>query len=366
MAENAEIFDIIGQIYDATMEPDLWPDLLCDIADICQFENAALVVVDPDARFSSVLSPRTDPAIGLAYTSYWWQHDPTTEMASSAPVGQFTTLADTGRDKFLASMFHNEFWRQSGLGTERLAVNLLASGQAFSSIVLQPSTQRDFIDTESILAAGHLIPHLARAVAIDRRLHHLELQQIATAHSPPPDHAGLIVIDREGYCLHADDAGENLLSDGAILRVDQGVVRLKDATADAHLRAVLHDFAKSRCAQQSGRPLPIEGTTQTLEVLPCVVNSANPHGRKALAKLVFRDRQRRSVARAEAYQHLFGLTPAEAALAVEMLVGDGRGAAAARCGITINTARTHLARVFEKTGVTRQAELIRVLLECGP
>lgn len=46
-----------------------------------------------------------------------------------------------------------------------------------------------------------------------------------------------------------------------------------------------------------------------------------------------------------------------------MLQGDGRNAAAARCGISINAARTHLMRIFEKTGVNRQAELIKVLLD---
>jgi DNA-binding CsgD family transcriptional regulator len=46
-----------------------------------------------------------------------------------------------------------------------------------------------------------------------------------------------------------------------------------------------------------------------------------------------------------------------------MLAGDGRAAAANRCGVSINTARTQLTSIFEKVGGTRQAELIRALLE---
>ncbi|WP_346910982.1 hypothetical protein [uncultured Roseibium sp.] len=61
---------------------------------------------------------------------------------------------------------------------------------------------------------------------------------------------------------------------------------------------------------------------------------------------------------------VFGsLTCAEAVHALEMLKGDGRAAAAARYGISINTAKTHLMRIFEKTDVKRQAELIRVLMD---
>ncbi|HLW26409.1 MAG TPA: helix-turn-helix transcriptional regulator, partial [Kiloniellales bacterium] len=59
----------------------------------------------------------------------------------------------------------------------------------------------------------------------------------------------------------------------------------------------------------------------------------------------------------------FGLTAAEAELALEIMRGDGREAAAARLGITVATVRTHLLHIFEKTGVHRQAELVRLLLD---
>jgi len=59
----------------------------------------------------------------------------------------------------------------------------------------------------------------------------------------------------------------------------------------------------------------------------------------------------------------FGLTAAEAALALEIVKGDGRQAAAGRLGITVGTARSHLTRIFDKTGVRHQAELVRLLLQ---
>jgi len=59
----------------------------------------------------------------------------------------------------------------------------------------------------------------------------------------------------------------------------------------------------------------------------------------------------------------FRLTPAEAAFAVEIFKGDGKKAAAQRRGITFTTARSHLSSIFAKTGVRRQAELVRLLME---
>jgi DNA-binding CsgD family transcriptional regulator len=57
----------------------------------------------------------------------------------------------------------------------------------------------------------------------------------------------------------------------------------------------------------------------------------------------------------------YGLTEAEARFAEEILKGDGKRAAAERCGISYSTARTHLSRIFDKTGVHRQAALVRLL-----
>jgi DNA-binding CsgD family transcriptional regulator len=62
------------------------------------------------------------------------------------------------------------------------------------------------------------------------------------------------------------------------------------------------------------------------------------------------------------WREQFGFTPAEANVALEIAKGDGRQAAADRLGITVGTARSHLSAVFDKAGVRRQAELVRLLL----
>ena len=62
----------------------------------------------------------------------------------------------------------------------------------------------------------------------------------------------------------------------------------------------------------------------------------------------------------------YGLTPAEALFAVEIAKGDGLLAAARRLGVSRTTVKTHLAHVFDKTGVRRQAELVRLILQRHP
>jgi DNA-binding CsgD family transcriptional regulator len=61
---------------------------------------------------------------------------------------------------------------------------------------------------------------------------------------------------------------------------------------------------------------------------------------------------------AAALRAAFGLTPAEARLAVQLAEGKGLNEAARTLGITRATASSQLRAVFAKTNTQRQAELV--------
>jgi DNA-binding CsgD family transcriptional regulator len=58
---------------------------------------------------------------------------------------------------------------------------------------------------------------------------------------------------------------------------------------------------------------------------------------------------------------LFNLTRAEARMALSMFEGLTQRQAAERFGSSLHTVHVQLARVFEKTGVKRQTELMRLM-----
>lgn len=62
-------------------------------------------------------------------------------------------------------------------------------------------------------------------------------------------------------------------------------------------------------------------------------------------------------------QDSFGLTPAEARLAVLIRDGLSLNEAAKRTGLSVNTLRNQLRAVFDKTGLNRQSDLARVLTQ---
>jgi DNA-binding CsgD family transcriptional regulator len=64
----------------------------------------------------------------------------------------------------------------------------------------------------------------------------------------------------------------------------------------------------------------------------------------------------------EVLRTLYGLTPAECRVALLLADGHAPRKIADMVGVTDNTVRSQIKSIFAKTGVKRQAELIRLLL----
>lgn len=269
---DSEALEVVGSLYAAATGEEGWNDFLCRLADFCGAENAALVRADQLVGHSSVLAPRADPAVIAAYTEQWWAEDPTSKATATAPVGRITSLDDTGRERFHKSTFHNEFWRHSGLGAERLAVNLSLGRDRFASCVLQTSAARDELGLEARKRFSHLTPHLVRAVAIHGRLHRLAMESAVFSTFRGKPRKGLIVIDSALRVLFADEEGEALLARSAGLRIRNFVFSLGNRRADGLLqRAVAacvgnrHNLPAIRDIEwnRGGRFCPL-----SIEVLP--------------------------------------------------------------------------------------------------
>jgi DNA-binding CsgD family transcriptional regulator len=65
-------------------------------------------------------------------------------------------------------------------------------------------------------------------------------------------------------------------------------------------------------------------------------------------------------------RRLFGLTNAEADVALRVMRGDGLNPISAELALSRATVNTHLQHIFDKTDTHRQAELVRLLLGIVP
>ena len=100
-----------------------------------------------------------------------------------------------------------------------------------------------------------------------------------------------------------------------------------------------------------------------LEVLVCPLPSQSSLRKGgAAAALFITDPEEGATLDSRALHQLFGLTPAEIRLCIALVKGMSVEEYALEAGISSNTARTHVKRIYAKTGVRRQSELVRLLL----
>ena len=102
-----------------------------------------------------------------------------------------------------------------------------------------------------------------------------------------------------------------------------------------------------------------------MEVSPLDRDAAIWGAQGTLAAILVTDGNGGAQPDTEALRTFYGLTPAEAELTALLSRGLSLDEAADRRGVSRNTARGQLKRIFAKTRTNRQAELVRMVLQ-GP
>lgn len=176
---------------------------------------------------------------------------------------------------------------------------------------------------------------------------------------------GIMVVGAEGEVLHTNRRARDMGEAKAGLAVERGRVVAEFADETAQLIDTIGQAARGVDSGGKAVALSRMNSEQPLSVMvvPLRRQPEGPGPGEAAAVLFIGDPDDDQAFPAEHLMILFGLTRAEAALTLALLQGRGLEWAARQAAIGMNTARTHLKRVFDKTGTHRQAELVRLVLK---
>lgn len=258
------------------------------------------------------------------------------------------------RNELVKSAFHNEWSRPQGYSTIMGSVILAERG--WQTVLMLPG--RDPFDQDRLDLLELLAPHLRRAVQMNIRLMQGDLDSRATAALLENAATAAFVIDGDARLLFANPAAEALFENGALPRGDRLAASELGALAT---RCAMGGLTESGGIVEIASSSSIHPHPLRLQVTP--IRRECPLIASGLPVALVVDITGSDPSdRARQLRALYGLTAAESAFALEIVKGDGKAAAAARLGISYATARTHLSRIFEKTGVHRQAELVSLLL----
>jgi DNA-binding CsgD family transcriptional regulator/PAS domain-containing protein len=366
MAREKAVRDLIRLIYECSADAHRWPHFVESFSKA--LDNAWVVLAlrtagNPDG--SVITLHGIDPAWMVRYEEYYIRLDVRSQRArhfwkSGSLLRREQVIGD-------AELQKTEFYHDYLLPQRRFysVAGLLAQeGSATSLFDIGHHGVKPVAESELALL-GELMPHLQTAARLHHRIAGLETRlESATAALDCLPRA-LIVTDSSGRILHMNRRAEALLKSNGGLSAAADGLRAASSPQTARLREFIARTASTIAAngQHPGGVMQLQRVGQhplKLQIAPLASSS----GRATVAIFVG-EPERAPTPDPTLLAGWLDLSPTEARLTAAIAGGGTIQQFSSEAGVTLNTTRTLLKRVFSKTGVSRQADLVRLALTCA-
>lgn len=363
---------LISDLYAAANGRVEWGVALGNIA---KFLNIwTIQVIGMDRRTGhlmfSVHGGSCSPQAILDYVRHYNTIDPRAKSALALPKDDWLHCHEHFDDDFVAqSPFYQEFLIPHG-GRYLSATVLIDNDDVVFLLGMLQHGDRPPVAASELPLMNHFRYHFVEAMRnmVHLRESYAELgmaRELLSQFSYP-----MLLVDETRGIWHRNDAAVQLLENGLFVQERGGMLACRDRDSDAALTEAIYslDLSAGRATTASSRrAVPLRGVNG----LHCIalVSAIKPEqtmgvfGHSARALIIFHDpKENRSELDPFIVAECFDLTPAEARIAVQLANGASAKEIALRSGGSLATVRTQIQRVMEKTGVDRQADLIRMLL----
>jgi len=369
---ESEHDEFLDRLYDAALDPQLWRTTIAQFADMVGGDAGWLSQLDittgDGCREDDPMS-RIDPRWADRYAEHFAQRNPllkTDDPREFARQWELRVLTDEdwmAKSDLMKTEFYNDFWRPQDIDSAMM-VRLDMSGMEVASLNVSRPRKRGQFDKSGLEIARKLHPHLVRVFKLGRKLAQVNrlTGEIAAVLDLSPH--GLFLLNDRGHVRHVNRVGEAMLGSGLCM-----VAGRLGATSLSHGRKLTALIAGAGSREADLRrggtmavPIPDGALPLSVTVSPLRAERFSPFqdGRSVLVCAT--DLNAGTSLPSQKLRDLFGLTGAEARVAVALFEGLSPRETAERHAISPNTVHIHMARIFEKTGTNRQAELARLMM----
>jgi len=210
-------------------------------------------------------------------------------------------------------------------------------------------------------------PHIRRSVLIGRMFEFKAAEVATFVDTLDGLAAGMFLVDASARLIHANAAGNAILAASDILSLASGRLVAGDAQVDRALRDVFVAAGQGDAALGSkGIAIPLvgrDGERYVAHALPLTSGARRRAGviYTAVAALFIRKADLAVPTAPHAIGSAFKLTPTELRVLLAIVEVGGIPEVATAFGVADTTIRTHVSRLFEKTGTARQADLVKLV-----
>ncbi|MNQ35194.1 hypothetical protein D3C85_486690 [compost metagenome] len=348
------LLDLVDRIYDLPLQPENWGEISSALEQITRGRVAILTKSERSVGFMQPCSAGGKADVD-EYLDRYWTTDRAMCRLRDAPAGAVAVdsrlVTEDERERVA---FYREYLRPRDLHRGCYTVLSRQSGQALILGVHRPNPRDDFED-ECLQVLARIRPHLARGLAIARRFAETSAVRDAASTALGQTGWGMILTTADGTVRFANANGEARLNGS--LTVRNGRLEACHARPFSDLKAAIARAARRSGGQATQLALAVtEDEVLRLSVSPARAEAQNLAG-EPLALILIADAD--TAPDAGRLSQEYGLTPSEISLFHALVEGERLADYAERMGVKLTTAKTHLGSIFAKTGVRRQAELVR-------
>jgi len=367
MSHDETLTRLIATIYDAALDGTLWPGVLAAIAEYVDGRVAGLLTRDSTKpQVNAHWHANGDPHYMRMYADTYSRLGPVA-TSPPGPVGAIVSMPDlVPYDEFRRGRFFRE-WAEP-LGWVDIAVAVLdksASGSTY--LTLSRDAESGMVDHTMRERLALIVPHVRRAVQIGQAI---ELKQAETATFMDVLDGlsvGMFLIGADGRIMHANAAGSGMLGSGDLLRSVGGRLVAGNAQVEQSLRQTAAAAANGNEEAGSSTvvvPLRARDDERYVAHMLPLTSGARRHAGEAYAAaaaMFVRKAELQYPSPPEVIGKTYDLTPAELRVLLGIVEIGGVPEVAAAFGIADTTVKTHLGRLYAKTGTGRQADLVKLV-----
>ena len=374
---ETRFLDLVGDVYQASLEPRGWPSVLARICDEVGGVAAALSISHTHGAPGRVCAQHgLDPSAVALWEGKYGGSGPWSTAAFELPVGAVRTAADIiDPDALRETELYRDFSERWDM-RDIIACKIAGDAHSLGAVRVYGRELGDFGEAARE-RLELLAPHLVRAASVHTRLGSLNARQRAGAAVLDRLPFAFFACDADARVLGLNEAAEMLVERGDGLRVCDGRIGAERADQRDELRALIAGAGRAPepkapgCSGTgSGGALAIargEGHAP-LHVLvapiPCSNDAFALRGgeEEPVALLLTSDPEAAPATAERAVARVLGLTPTESRVTAALARGATLREYADEAGVSIGTARWTLKCVLQKTGARRQSQLVALVL----
>ena len=370
---QSDAFDrVLLSLSDATLNDALWPSTAALIDEACGLTGNVLVVGKGFAddvrihlsRFFFRGQQRHD--LERMYFNVYYPEAERIPRARALPDGKVVHVTSLYTDKELkTSLTYNEALRLSG-GQNALNVRLHGPEDLRISWEFVDTVYPDGWGSAQVEMIRRLLPHMRQFVRVQHELFKAEALGASLTQLLGNTRIGVVCVDWRGRILEINDPAFDILRRGKGLLDQGGFLRTQLPADNTRLENLLTDalptFGNPAVSGSMTVQRPAGMPRLALHVSPTITGQRGVGSWHVAALVLIVEPGNLPGIGPDLVAAVFGLTSAESRVAVLLAEGRAVRDIAAAMGCQENTVRYHVKQMHHKLGISRRAELVRLVL----